>query len=97
MRLLQLKFKGLMNSKGFMGISVMVVIELLALGYYVSGGHRGDGMMSSMIGNTDLHWVVMRNGLPREYAELSNHFASTPENVHSINERWQLIKYLWQF
>jgi hypothetical protein len=90
-----------MNSKGFMGISVMVVIELLALGYYVSGGHRGDGMMSSMIDNmmrdTDLHGVVMRNGLPREYAELSNHLASTPENVHSINERWQLIKYLWQF
>jgi len=79
----------------------MVVIELFALGYYVSGGHRDDGMMSSMIENmmrdTDLHWVVMRNGLPREYAELSNHFASTPENVLSINERWQLIKYLRQF
>ena len=33
LRLLQLKFKGLMNSKGFMGISVMVGIALLALGY----------------------------------------------------------------
>ena len=40
-----------MNSKGFMGISVMVVIALLALGYQIYGGHRGDGMMSSMIGS----------------------------------------------
>ena len=54
-------------------------------------------MLGSMMGDTDLHGVVMRNGLPVEYAELSNPFASTPENVLSINERWQLIKYLRQF
>jgi len=54
-------------------------------------------MLGSMIGDTDPHRVVMRNGFPVEYAELSNPFASTPENVLSINERWQLIKYLRQF
>jgi hypothetical protein len=54
-------------------------------------------MIDSMMGDTDLHGVVMRNGLPVEYAELSNHFASTPENVLSRNERWQIIKYLRQF
>ena len=54
-------------------------------------------MLGSMIGDTDPHGVVMRNGLPVEYAELSNPLASTPENVLSINERRQLIKYLRQF
>ena len=54
-------------------------------------------MIESMMVDNDLHGVVMRNGLPVEYVELSNHFDSTPENVLSINERWQLIKYLWQF
>jgi hypothetical protein len=54
-------------------------------------------MLGSMIGDTDPHRVVMRNGFPVEYAELSNPFASTPENVLSINESWQLIKYLRQF
>jgi hypothetical protein len=54
-------------------------------------------MIDSMMGDTDQHVVVMRNGLPVEYVELSIHFASTPENVLSINERWQLIKYLQQF
>jgi hypothetical protein len=54
-------------------------------------------MIDSMMGDTDLHVVVMRNGHPVEYVELSNHFDSTPENVLSINERWQLIKYLRQF
>ena len=54
-------------------------------------------MIGSIMGDTDLHWIVMRIGLPVEYTELSNPFASTPENVLSINELWQLIKYLWQF
>ena len=51
----------------------------------------------SVMENTDLHWVVMSNGLPVEYAEHSNPFASTPKNVLSINRLWQLIKHLRQF
>ena len=51
-------------------------------------------MIGSMMGDTVRHGIVLLNGLPEEYAELSNHFTSTPENVFSKNKLWPLITYL---
>ena len=81
LRLLLLKI--IVKTRGFMTASVMARL-LLALGYFIYDGHkRGGSMMSLMIGHMMAekwcHSFLMFNGVPQEYAELSNSLPSSPE------------------
>lgn len=75
-----------MKTNGFMGVSVMTGVMLLALGYFIYDGHkRGGSMMSQMMGmmmNEDgRHSYLMSNGVPQKYVELTNPLPSSPENI----------------
>ena len=82
LRLLLLKI--IVKTRGFMTVSVMT--RLLALGYFIYDWHkRGGSMISLMMGHImtekGCHSFLMFNGVPQEYAELSNSLPSSPENI----------------
>jgi len=77
-----LLLKIIVKTGSFMTASVMA--WLLALGYFIYDGHkRGGSMMSLMMGHMmaekGCHSFLMFNGVPQEYAELSNSLPSSPE------------------
>ena len=80
LRLLLLKI--IVKTRGFMTASVMA--RLLALGYFIYDWlMRGGSMMSLMMGHMmaekGCHSFLVFNGVPQEYAELSNSLPSSPE------------------
>ena len=79
-----LLLKIIVKTRGFMTVSVMT--RLLALGYFIYDGHKRGGSMMSlmmvhMMTEKGCHSFLMFNGIPQEYAELSNSLPSSPENI----------------
>ena len=76
----------IVKTRGLMTASVIAGLMLLALGYFIYGGHkRGVSMMFRMMGHImDEKWrqsFLMCKGVPQEYDELSNPLRSSPENI----------------
>ena len=76
-------------------MTASVMARLLALGYFFYDGHkRGGSMMSLMMGHMmaekGSHSFLMFNGVPQEYAELSNSLPSSPENISAGKDLYSI-------